>query len=499
MLIAEAEVAQQYGAQMLCVGVELDQLAGPQYLGCWTDIIGSVRAVFGGALTYSANWNTASEVSFWTQLDYEGIDCYVPLSNVPNPTLQDLINGWLEPANASTNPIAYAAIGNQSPIQYFESLAAQSGKPLLFTELGYANDSGAAAQPWASGSSPDPMLQAALYQAFFQAWAQSGSSFLRGAYFWEWDPNGSTSNVGPGIDSFSPQNSPAQNQVTEGFASAIPPAAPTITSASPDTGSVAGVTDANVLTLTGIAVASSTVDLYDGTVLLGTAAAGADGAWSFLTPTLVDGVHTFTATDTLLGATGASSAALAVTVDTLAPAAPIITSDVINSNNTVSITGTALDHGVAEAGDLIKIYDGSTLIGTTTTSSSGAWTYTTNPLSDGYHALAATVTDVAGNTSALSQVLDAAILPAAPAIAYSSPQTGSVAGLTDANVLTLTGTAEASTTVRIYDGSGAARDLERECQRGLDLRDPKAHRRHACVHGNRYGRIRPYEFGIFAL
>jgi Tryptophan-rich Synechocystis species C-terminal domain len=221
MLIAEAEVAQQSGAQMLCVGSELDQLAGPQYLPYWTDIISSVRTVFDGALTYSASWNTASEVSFWSKLNYEGIDCYVPLSNEQNPTLHDLINGWLEPATQSTNPVAYAVIGNQSPIQYFEGLAAQSGKPLLFTELGYANDSEAAANPSASGSSPDPTLQAALYEAFFQAWAQSGSSSLKGTYFWEWDPNGSPSHVGPAIDSFSPQNSPAQNQATAGFETQI--------------------------------------------------------------------------------------------------------------------------------------------------------------------------------------------------------------------------------------------------------------------------------------
>ncbi len=92
-----------------------------------------------------------------------------------------------------------------------------SGKPLIFTEIGYANDSGAAADPSASGNSPDPALQAELYQAFFQAWQQSGSSSLIGAYFWEWDPNGSRSNVGPNIDSFSPQNSPAQTAVTTGF------------------------------------------------------------------------------------------------------------------------------------------------------------------------------------------------------------------------------------------------------------------------------------------
>ena len=228
MIVAEAEVAQQNGAQMLSIGAELDQLAGPQYLSYWTDIINSVRAVFGGDLTYSASWNTANNVSFWSQLNYEGIDCYVPLSNVQNPTFQDLVNGWIDPATTSTNPGAYAVIGNQSPIQYFENLSANSGKPLLFTELGYANDSGAAADPSASGNSPDPGLQGELYQAFFQAWTQSGSQSLVGTYFWYWDPNGSPSNVGPGIDSFSPQNSPAQIEATAGFNS-LPAQLPDLT------------------------------------------------------------------------------------------------------------------------------------------------------------------------------------------------------------------------------------------------------------------------------
>ena len=88
MIVPEAEVAQANGAQMLSIGAELDQLAGAQYLSYWTDIISSVHAVFSSKLTYSASWNTASNVSFWSQLNYEGIDCYVPPSNAQNPTLQ---------------------------------------------------------------------------------------------------------------------------------------------------------------------------------------------------------------------------------------------------------------------------------------------------------------------------------------------------------------------------------------------------------------------------
>ena len=62
------------------------------------------------------------------------------------------------------------------------------------------------------------------------------------------------------------------------------PSVPTITSFSPDTGVVGdGITDPAILTLTGTAVANSTVNVYDGTTLLGTATANASGAWSFVT------------------------------------------------------------------------------------------------------------------------------------------------------------------------------------------------------------------------
>jgi serralysin len=122
MIVTEATVAQANGAQLLSIGAELDELTGAQYLPYWTDIINSVRQVFSGKLTYSASWDTASTVSFWNQLDYEGVDSYIPLSNAANPTLQQLINGWTQAATLSSNPGAYDFIGNQSPIQYLEGL-----------------------------------------------------------------------------------------------------------------------------------------------------------------------------------------------------------------------------------------------------------------------------------------------------------------------------------------------------------------------------------------
>ena len=240
-----------------------------------------------------------------------------------------------------------------------------------------------------------------------------------------------------------------------------PPGAPTITSFSPDTGVVGdGITDPAILTLTGTAVANSTVNVYDGTTLLGTATANGSGAWSFVTAALPDGVHSFTATDTVSGVTSAASVAMSVTVDTVAPAAPSITSfstdsgtvgDGITNDNTLTLTGTA------EANATVKVFDGATLLGSAAANGSGAWSYTTAALANGAHSLTATATDAAGNTSAASAALAVTIdttAPVAPSITSFSTDSGTVGdGITNDNTLTLTGTAEANATVKVFDGA----------------------------------------------
>jgi hypothetical protein len=233
MIVDEATVAQANGATSLCIGTELDQLTGPAYLSYWTDIISAVRAVFSGKLTYSADWNDAAspwkgqhgltagtgnlatQVSFWNQLDYVGIDAYPPLSDAANPTLADLESGWTQ---VPTDPGTHAITGNQSLISYFESVATATGKPLLFTELGYENATDAALEPAGSSTNKaDAPLQANLYQAFFDAWHQSGDTSLAGVYFWNWDPNAAEVGPGHGVN-FSPQGQPAQTVVDTEFA-----------------------------------------------------------------------------------------------------------------------------------------------------------------------------------------------------------------------------------------------------------------------------------------
>ena len=137
------------------------------------------------------------------------------------------------------------------------------------------------------------------------------------------------------------------------------------------------ITSDNTLTLTGSAEAGSTVKVYDGATLLGSATADGSGNWSYTTAALANGAHSLTATATdAAGNTSASSAALSVTIDTAAPVAPTIASfstdsgtvgDGITNDNTLTLTGTP------EADATVKVYDGATLLGSATANGSGNW------------------------------------------------------------------------------------------------------------------------------
>ena len=240
------------------------------------------------------------------------------------------------------------------------------------------------------------------------------------------------------------------------------PAAPAITSWSNDTDVAGdGVTSDNTLAFTGTAAANSTVRVYDGATLLGTVTANGSGAWSFTTATLADGSHSFTATATdTAGNVSAASSALSVTVDAGAPAAPVIVSfsndsgvvgDRVTNDNTLTFTGSA------QANSTVRVYDGATLLGTVTANGSGAWSYTTAALGDGAHNFTATATDGDGDTGPASVALNVTIdtsAPAAPTIASFSKDTGVVGdGITADNTLTFTGSAQANSTVQLYDGA----------------------------------------------
>ncbi|MHA7845482.1 Ig-like domain-containing protein [Serratia sp. D1N4] len=235
---------------------------------------------------------------------------------------------------------------------------------------------------------------------------------------------------------------------------------------------VGGSTDDNRPTLNGTgAEVGNTITVYNGTTVIGTATVQDDGTWS-LKPTLplADGLVTLTAKETdSVGNTTVASPEYGFTVITQAPAAPVIGSvednaephtgalqkgDVTN-DNTPTLKGTALPGGT------VTVFDGTTVLGTTTVDTNGNWSFTpSTPLSEGNHNLTASVMDSIGQVSPTTGDFGIVIdtLPPAPATglvvtddfgAVQGPLTAG--GTTDDNTPTFSGKAEAGSVVTVLD------------------------------------------------
>ncbi|PQA83473.1 hypothetical protein C5F52_08475 [Limnohabitans sp. TS-CS-82] len=183
-----------------------------------------------------------------------------------------------------------------------------------------------------------------------------------------------------------------------------------------------GVTDDTMPTLMGSANANAVVTLREGSTVLGTTVANAQGQWTFTPNTAqTQGAHTYTASTTVAGNT-TTSAGFVITVDSIAPVTSTLigTDDVGSIAGPIAVNGATDDtkptfSGVTEANAVVKVYDGAVLLGTTTANASGAWTFTpTSALTQGAHSVTATATDAAGNTSTVSAALPFTVDTTAP-------------------------------------------------------------------------------------
>ncbi|MFC5313771.1 Ig-like domain-containing protein [Azospirillum rugosum] len=150
--------------------------------------------------------------------------------------------------------------------------------------------------------------------------------------------------------------------------------------------------------------------VYRDGVKVGTATVSGTN-WTYADTGLSNGsTYSYTARVENLVNPGTASTAFGLTIDTAAPNTPAITSatdDAVPVIGTVPNGGVTNDStpaltGTAEANSTVSVYDGATLLGTTTANGSGVWTYTPSTLSQGPHSFTVTATDAAGNVSGAS-------------------------------------------------------------------------------------------------
>ncbi len=172
-ILTFAEIAEAENVELFCIGTEfkLSSVNRPQF---WEALIGKIKAVYSGQLTYAANWDEYSQISWWDQLDFIGVDAYFPLSEEALPSVADLKQVW-EPIEIQISEVS-----------------AKFEKPILFTEFGYMSVEGCAGKTWEleadrSVLTYNEQAQSNAYDALYEVfWPKS---YWAGGFIWKWYPN----------------------------------------------------------------------------------------------------------------------------------------------------------------------------------------------------------------------------------------------------------------------------------------------------------------------
>lgn len=198
-----ARLSAEIGAPLFVVGAELGPAVRTRE-AFWRDLIAEIRTVYDGDLTYAANWHDDFEhVPFWDALDAVGVQAYFPLSEADAPSVETLRAGWAR---------------HEASLQ---AVHERTGKPVLFTEIGYRDVGHAAARPWEwperhAIPDADEALQARLYTAFFEEiWPEP---WLAGALLWKFYPPSERDHAGD----FTPQGKLAEKVIRQAFRGVAP-------------------------------------------------------------------------------------------------------------------------------------------------------------------------------------------------------------------------------------------------------------------------------------
>ncbi len=179
-MLHNARLAELHGIELFCIGNELNGMTVHEQH--WRRLIGDVRRIYSGPLTFAANWDEEFErITFWDELDYLGVNFYFPLAERgerPRPGSRRL----------------------RELTARLEAMHRRYGKPLLFTEVGYPPLATAAAEPWKETNAAfDEQLQEQCYRTVFEAF--SDKPWFAGMYWWKWPSHGQGS-------AFSPSHNP---------------------------------------------------------------------------------------------------------------------------------------------------------------------------------------------------------------------------------------------------------------------------------------------------
>ncbi|MEM7518101.1 MAG: hypothetical protein AAF368_14410, partial [Planctomycetota bacterium] len=165
--------AATHEADAFAIGTELEgMIEADDTVAAMRALTKRVREVTNAHLTYAANWTEYPRVRFWDELDVIGVQAYFPLSEEEDPEEEALRRGW------------------QRVLADLRQLSEKTGKPVVFTELGYDSTADAAVRPWEGGSRRGAgeaalALQERCTRVALQVLKEE-RDWLRGSFLWKW-------------------------------------------------------------------------------------------------------------------------------------------------------------------------------------------------------------------------------------------------------------------------------------------------------------------------
>lgn len=173
-----ALIAEIYQMDLLCLGVELSE-ATKEHPEKWKTLLHKIRGIYSGKITYAANWgHEFEELAFATELDYIGINCYYPLSKKKQPNKAELTKGFKRIA------------------QKIKQNSIKTGKPILFTEIGFRSIQAPWIQPHEAhkGQPISQKDQALCYEIALKELEKQ--PWCVGIFWWKWPSYLNHRNVG---------------------------------------------------------------------------------------------------------------------------------------------------------------------------------------------------------------------------------------------------------------------------------------------------------------
>lgn len=204
MVAHYAGIASAAGVDAFQVGVELGSLTRGHETR-WRALIAETRARFAGELSYGANWDEYARIPWWDDLDIIAIDAYFPLAPDPRPrTENEIARAWRD---------VLGPWGRRRYLAELRRVQRRHGKPVVFSEVGYASTEANLVEPWRTGETYSGDTQVRALNALMRTFA--GRPWFRGVYIWQWPVEAARGGVGD--TDHTPRGKPAEGAVTAWF------------------------------------------------------------------------------------------------------------------------------------------------------------------------------------------------------------------------------------------------------------------------------------------